>query len=94
MTGPDRPEALRFRTLAATLVGRSDLAARLSVGAVVAWTPLATLAPESRRAVERAELGDDLTLRVETWKADRIGWAPAPPQPALPLGRPAARGTQ
>lgn len=78
--------APRLRTLDAVLVGRTALAVRLQVGAVVAWTPRASLGPESRRAVEVAELGDALIVRVEAWKADQIGWAPPAPQPGLPLG--------
>lgn len=91
MTRADAPERLRFRSFAAVLKGRSQMAARLQVGAVVAWAPLSTLCALTRRAVERAELGDAIDpCRIEEWKADELGLraAPDPAQPGL-FGGPA-----
>lgn len=83
--GVERPV---YRSLPATLKGRTPDAARLQVGAIVAWCPRALLCTLTDRAVDRAELGDAITARVMVWKADELGWTHAPAAPTLPLGAP------
>jgi hypothetical protein len=83
---PNAVERPVYRKLPAILKGRSDLAVRLQVGAIVDWVPRTCLCGLTDREIDRRAIGDGLTVRVMVWKADEIGWTAEPPLPILPLG--------
>jgi len=74
----------RYRRLEGRLIGRRPLAVWLEVDARRAWLPRAILERAVLEAIDSAELGDAVRLRLVAWKCDEIGWTGRAPQPGLP----------
>ena len=87
MSAPGAIERPVYRSLHATLKSKTADAARLQVGAIVAWILRALLCGLTDRTVEAAQPGDAFAARVMVWKADELGWTRSDPAaPTLPFG--------
>ena len=71
----ERPAYVAF---AATLLRRTEDAVLLRAGAVERWVPRRLLCTLTDRAVDAAETGAELEVRLLDWKARELGWPPRP----------------